>query len=127
MSETNEHANEHSEGVTNADQRQWAAIAHFSALVGFLVPFGNVIGPLVVWQIKKDEMPFVVEQAKEALNFHITVTIAVFVCLLLMVVLVGFLLLPIVGLVALILTIVAGIKASGGEHYRYPFTLRLVS
>lgn len=113
-------------GTPSAAERQWAMAAHLSALVGFLIPFGNLIGPLVVWQIKKSEMPFVDDQGKEALNFQITVTIAALICMLLMVIAIGFLLLPIVGVIALIMTVIAGIKANGGERYRYPFTWRLI-
>ena len=113
-------------GAPDRDSQQWGMIAHLSALIGFVIPFGNLIGPLVVWQMKKD-MPFVVDQGKEALNFQITVAIAVFVCLLLSLVVVGMLLLPVVGIGALVLTVMAGIKANNGEAYRYPFTLRLIS
>jgi uncharacterized Tic20 family protein len=113
-------------GAPDRDSQQWGMIAHLSALIGFVIPFGNLIGPLVVWQMKKD-MPFVVDQGKEALNFQITVAIAVFVCLLLSLVVIGMLLLPVVGIGALVLTVMAGIKANNGEAYRYPFTLRLIS
>lgn len=112
--------------VVSADARQWAMFAHLSALVGFVIPFGNVIGPLVVWLMKKDTMPFVDDQGKESLNFQITVTIAAVVCMVLIVVLIGIPLLFAVGLVALVLTIIAGIKANEGVRYRYPFALRLL-
>ena len=72
-------------------------------------------------------MPFVDDQGKEALNFQITVSIAVIVCAVLIAVLIGLLLLPIVGIAALVLTIIAGLKANNGETYRYPMTLRLIS
>ena len=113
-------------GSPDRDSRQWGMIAHLSALVGFIIPFGNVIGPLVVWQMKK-EMPFVEDQAKEALNFQITVSIAVAVCFLLFIIVIGMLLLPLVGIGALVLSVIAGIKANDGEAYRYPFALRLIS
>ena len=71
-------------------------------------------------------MPFVDDQGKESLNFQITVTIAAIVAAVLIVLLVGFLLLPIVGLIALVFTIIAGIKANEGVAYRYPFALRLI-
>lgn len=109
------------------EERQWALFAHLSALAGFVIPFGNLIGPLVVWQIKKNEMPFVDEQGKEAVNFQITVTIAVLVCFVLVFLLVGIPLLILVGLAALVLTVIAAIKANAGEHYRYPMTLRLIN
>ncbi len=108
------------------DARLWGMLAHFAGLIGFIIPFGNLIGPLIVWQVKKDQMPFVDDQGKESLNFQITISIAVVVCLVLMLVLIGFVLLPLVGLVALVLMVIAGIKANGGERYRYPFALRLI-
>lgn len=110
----------------SAEARQWAMFAHLSALIGFLIPLGSILGPLIIWQIKKNEFAFVDDHGKEALNFQITVLIAVVVCLVLTVVLIGFLLLPVVGVVALVLTVMAGIKANNGETYRYPFTLRLI-
>jgi uncharacterized Tic20 family protein len=110
----------------SAEERQWGLFAHLAALSGFIIPFGNMLGPLIVWQIKKNEMPFVDDQGKEALNFQITVTLAVLVCIILMFVLIGLLLLPIVGIAALVLTIIGGIKANEGERYRYPFALRLI-
>jgi uncharacterized Tic20 family protein len=113
-------------GAPSAEEKQWGMFAHLSALIGFIIPFGNVIGPLVIWQMKKAEMPFVDDQGKEALNFQITALIAIVVCFVLMFVLIGMLLLPIVGLAVLILTIIGGIKANNGEAYRYPFALRLI-
>ncbi|MFU8816736.1 MAG: DUF4870 domain-containing protein [Pseudomonadales bacterium] len=110
----------------SSDERQWGMFAHLSALAGFIIPFGNVIGPLVVWQLKKNDMPFVDDQGKEALNFQITVLIAIFVSVLLMVIVIGALLLPIVAIGALILTVIGAVKANAGERYRYPFALRLV-
>jgi uncharacterized Tic20 family protein len=113
-------------GAVTAEERQWGLIAHLSALAGLIIPFGNVLGPLVVWLIKKDQLSFAADQAKEALNFHITVALAGIVCAVLMLVFIGFLLLPLLGLFALVFTIVAAVKVSNGEAYRYPFTLRLI-
>lgn len=108
------------------EQKTWGMIAHLSSLAGLIIPLGNVIGPLIVWLVKKDTMPFVDDQGKEALNFNITVFIAAVVSGLLTLVLIGFLLLLVVGLGWLVLTIMAGIKANEGNSYRYPFTLRLI-
>jgi uncharacterized Tic20 family protein len=110
----------------SADEKTWGMIAHLAALAGFVIPFGNVIGPLVVWLVKKDTMPFVADQGKEALNFQITVFIAVLVCIPLMFVLIGIPLMFVVGIGALVLSIMAAMKAQNGETYRYPFALRLV-
>ena len=109
------------------EEQNWAMIAHLSALSGFIIPFGNVIGPLVVWLMKKDTMPLVDQHGKEALNFQITVSIAVLVCLPLMLILIGIPLLFIVGIGALVLTIMAGINVANGQlDYKYPFALRLL-
>ncbi len=100
--------------------------AHLSALSGVVIPFGNIIGPLVVWQIKKDTLPFAADQGKEALNFNITMLIAAFIGFLLTFVLIGLVLLPLIGIAWLVFTILAGIKANEGVAYRYPFALRLI-
>lgn len=110
------------------EERNWAMGAHLSSFAGWLgIPFANIIAPLVIWMVKKDEMPFAAEHAKECLNFQITMTIGILICAVLMLVLIG-----IVGLIALavidvIFTIIAAIRAGEGQHYRYPFTLRFVS
>lgn len=111
---------------TDPEARLWGMLAHFAGLIGFIIPFGNLLGPLIVWQVKKDQMPFVDDQGKESLNFQITISIAAVVCIVLMLVLIGLVLLPLLGLVALVLMVIAGIKANGGERYRYPFVLRLI-
>lgn len=109
------------------EEQNWAMICHLVALAGLVIPFGNVIGPLVVWLIKRTEMPLVDRHGKESLNFQITVAIAALVSMALMVVLVGFVLLAIVGIGALVLTIRAAIKVSNGElDYTYPMTIRLL-
>lgn len=113
-------------GEPDRDARQWAMICHFAAALGFVFPFGNLIGPLVVWQVKKDSHAFIDEQGKEALNFQLTVAIAGIVCLVLMLVLIGFLLMGLLCIGAVVLTIIGGIKAGEGKHYRYPFCLRLI-
>ncbi|ALN92296.1 MULTISPECIES: DUF4870 domain-containing protein [Lysobacter] len=108
------------------DEKTWGMLAHLSTLVGLIIPFGTVLGPLVVWLVKKDTMPFVADQGKEALNFNITALIAGIVSFLLTFVLIGLVLLPLVGLAWLVLTIMAALAANKGEEYRYPWTLRLV-
>ncbi|MBF7728730.1 DUF4870 domain-containing protein [Pseudomonas sp. N040] len=106
--------------------RQWAMFCHFAAFFGLIFPFGNLLGPLIVWQIKKDLHPFVDEQGKEALNFQISVALAAALCFLLMVVVIGFPLLALVSVAAVVLTAIAGIKANEGQAYRYPFSWRLL-
>ena len=91
------------------------------------MPFiGNVIGPLVVWQFKREDDPFIDRQGKEALNFQLTVTLLHMICWLLVWVLIGFPLMLLVACVAFVLTVIAGIKANQGRDYRYPLTWRMV-
>lgn len=113
-------------GVPSAEEKQWGLFAHLSSLAGLIIPFGNVIGPLIIWQVKKDTLPFAADQGKEALNFNITIAIAAIISGLLTLVLIGFLLLPLVGLAWLVFTVLGAIKANNGEAYRYPFALRLI-
>jgi uncharacterized Tic20 family protein len=114
------------DGLPTQEQRQWGLFTHLSALVGLIIPFGNILGPLVFWQIKKNEWAFADDQGKEAVNFNITVAIAGVVCFLLTFVLIGLLLLPILGIAWIVFTIIAAIKANEGVYYRYPWILRLV-
>jgi uncharacterized protein len=108
------------------DERTWGMVAHFSALAFFVLPVvGCVIGPLVVWAIKKDQYPFAAEAAKEAINFNIAVLIGYAVCTVLAFVFVGIVLWAILFVYWLVMTIVAGVKASEGIHYRHRITLRI--
>jgi uncharacterized Tic20 family protein len=102
------------------DECNLAMLAH---LLGI---FSGFVGPLVIWLLKKDESGFVADQAREALNFQITMALALVVCIMLKVILIGILLVPVVFVVNFILCIVAAVAASKGKRYRYPFALRLV-
>lgn len=123
---------------SSADERQWAMFAHLSALAGGILTsgwagsIGCFIGPLVIWLVKKDTMPFVDDQGKEALNFNITVAIAFVALLLLSIFTLGLglvIAIPawiIIGIAWLVLTIIAAVKSNQGVAYRYPFALRLI-
>lgn len=113
--------------LSDKDARNWAMGCHLSALLGFVVPFGNIIGPLVIWLIKREESAFVDAQGKEALNFQITMTIAFVIGFVLIFVLIGFLVIFALMIFDLIMVIIATIKASEGADYRYPIALRLVN
>jgi uncharacterized protein len=111
----------------SAEERTWGMVAHLAALAGLVLPFGNILGPLVVWLARRGESPFVGDQAKEALNFNITIAFGALACFVLMWVLIGILLLAALVLYWLVMTIVAAAKASEGIRYHYPFALRLVT
>ena len=114
------------QGGLTPDERTWGGAAHWSALVAAFVALA-FIGPLIVMLTKGNESPYIRRQAVESLNFQLSILIYGAVSFVLVFVLVGFLLLPIVGLLWLIFTIIGSIKAANGEEYRYPLTIRMVS
>lgn len=110
-----------------SDERTMAMLAHLSAFAGFVLPvLGHIGGPLIILLVRGGSSPFVSYHAREALNFNITIAILVAISIVLFLVLIGFVLLPIVGIVWFIMTLVAAFKARDGLGYRYPFTLRLI-
>ncbi|NIP26534.1 MAG: DUF4870 domain-containing protein [Phycisphaerae bacterium] len=113
----------------NKDARMWAMFCHLVGLAALLPPipiFGGVIGALIIWQVKKDEFPFVDEQGKEALNFQISILIYAIVAGLLIFACIGALLLPAVMIFDIVFAIIAAIKANDGFHYRYPLCCRFI-
>ena len=115
-----------SNDTISKDERTWGMLCHLIAFSGVVVPLGSIIGPLVIWLIKKDEMPFVDDQGKESLNFQITMLIAVIISAILTVVVIGFLLLAVLGIFWLVVVIMAAIKANEGVAYRYPYAIRFL-
>lgn len=112
---------------TTKDDRTWALVCHLAGLAVFTgIPFANIIGPLVVWLIKKDQSWFVNDQGKEAINFQISLTIYFIVAVILVFLLVGIPLLFVLGIGGLILVIIAAVKANEGVVYRYPLTIRFI-
>ena len=112
--------------VADKEQRTWAKFCHLSALAGLLFPFGSVIGPLIVWLVKKEEMPLVAEHGRKSLNFQLTMMIAYIVCFMLMFVVVGVILLPLVALFSLIMVVVSAIKANDGKEVKYPMAIEFI-
>lgn len=108
--------------------RNWAMACHLAGLSAYIgVPFGHIFGPLLIWLIKKDEIPLVNDQGREALNFGITLTIFYIISGLLVFVLIGIVPLLFLPLIHLILGIVAAVRASEGEVHRYPFNIRFIN
>ena len=105
----------------------WAMFCHLSALVGYVFPFGNIIAPLIIWVLKKDEFPLVNDQGKEAINFQISMTIYIIAAIILIILVIGIPLLILLGLFDLLMIIIASIKANEGTEYRYPLTIRFLN
>jgi uncharacterized Tic20 family protein len=102
-------------------------LCHLCALIGLLGNgVGFLLGPLVVWLLKKEDDPFIDEQGKEAVNFQITMFIAIVLCVPLMLLLIGFPLLILIALMMTIFPIIGAVKANEGEPYRYPLSIRFI-
>ena len=113
--------------VTDPQEKQWGMFTHLAALATFVLPVaGNIIGPLIIYLIKKDEYEFVNEQGKEVLNFQITWSIIFTISLMMILVGIGVLMLIGFGIAWLILVIVGSVAASNGEYYKYPLTIRFL-
>jgi uncharacterized Tic20 family protein len=107
--------------VPSNDEKNIATITHLGGILFSFIP------ALIVFLLKKDDSEFIRLQAREALNFQITLLLAQFVAYVLIFVLVGFLLLGLIWLFNIVICIIAAISSSKGEHYHYPFTLRLIN
>ena len=107
--------------VPTQDEKNLALIMHVLSLVGF-----SLIGPLIVWLVKKDESAFINAQGRELLNFQISFLIYAIVCIPLCFVLIGIPLLIVVGLASFILTIIGLVKATEGKIYRFPVTIKML-
>ncbi len=109
------------------DERMWGMFCHLSALAGYIIPLGFILGPVVIWSIKKMEYPFVDDQGKEAINFQISMFIYMIASAILIIIVVGILLLIALGIFQLVMVIIASIKTNNGETFRYPLTIRFIS
>ncbi|REK69450.1 DUF4870 domain-containing protein [Paenibacillus paeoniae] len=108
------------------DDQTFGMLCHLLAFSTFIIPFGSIIGPLVIWLIKKDHSPYVNEQGKESLNFQISIMIYCIISSILIILFIGVLLLIAIGIAWFILVILASIKANEGSVYRYPVTIRFI-
>lgn len=109
------------------EARKWAMLCHLSALVGLLGNgIGFLVGPLVVWLLKRGDDPLIDEQGKEAVNFQLTMFLCMLGSLVLAFLLIGIPFLIFFGLWMVINPIVAAVKTSNGERYRYPVAIRFV-
>jgi uncharacterized Tic20 family protein len=120
------------ESVPSHGARQWAMLAHLLTLLGYLVVFGHFLPPLLIWLTRRDDEPFVADQAKESLNFQLTFLLVSIVtgvtAFVLYLTCVGiplaWLLLLAVPVAHLVFVLIAGLRASDGIRYRYPLTIR---
>jgi uncharacterized protein len=112
--------------MSEKDARTWAMLCHIGAFAGYIIPFGHIIAPLIIWLIKKDESPFVDDQGKESLNFQISISIYAIIAALLTLVVIGFVLVIALLTFDMVMVIIAAVKSNNGERYRYPLCMRFV-
>jgi len=108
------------EQTPSKDEQNLAMLSHLLGIVS------GFIGALVIWLLKKDQSVFIDEQAKEALNFQITLMIGYVIAYILTFILIGVLLIPVLVITNLVFCIIAAVAVSEGKHYKYPFALRLL-
>lgn len=107
--------------------RSWCVACHLSALAGFVLPgFGHILGPLIVWLIKRGDAAEIDAHGREALNFQISMLLYSIVAAVLCLVLIGFALLAILHILNVVFVIIAAVKASEGQIYHYPLAIRLL-
>ena len=111
----------------DSDERNWAVLCHLSSLLAMITLGAGIIAPTVLWLVRKDESEFINDQGKGALNFSISVLMAWIVCIPFTFIVIGFAMMGIVLVTWFVFAIIAALAASRGEHYRYPFSLRLIS
>jgi uncharacterized Tic20 family protein len=114
----------HPVALSQKEERQWAMFSHLGTFAVFMIPFGNIMAPLIIWQIKKDRSAFVVQHSKESLNFQISLMVYSLASCLLILVLIGIFLLIGLFIFNVIAVIAAGVKANEGDFYRYPMAIR---
>src|SRR6202162_6599502 len=114
--------------ITTSNVRTWNILCHASALLGVFLHFpGHLLGPLIVWLAKRGDSPEIDAHGKEALNFQISMLIYNLVAGVLCLLLIGFALLAILHILNVVFVIIAALKASEGQMYRYPLTIRLLN
>jgi hypothetical protein len=112
--------------VLSETERNWAMFCHLAGFAGFFVPLGGVIGPLVIWLSKRDDSTWVNENGKSSLNFQLSILMYMVLVIPLCLILIGIPLLIILGILKIVFVIIASVKASKGEEFRYPLSIPFI-
>jgi uncharacterized protein len=110
----------------NKDANQWAMFVHFSLFAGYIVPLAGLLVPIILWQIKKDQYPFVDIHGKIVVNWIISLIIYTAICAVLLFVVIGIVGFALLGALTIIFPIIGGIKANQGEVWEYPLTIKFI-
>lgn len=125
--------------TVSIQERNWGMFAHLSIFLGFIIPFGSIIAPFIIWQSKKQSFTFAAEHAKEALNFQISLWIYLILGIIIgivhvltngndgeLLIVLGILIFLLEMIYNIIITIIAALKASNGQFFRYPLSIRFI-
>ena len=112
--------------VLTESERTWAMLCHLSALAGFFFPFGAIIGPLVCWLSKRDESVWVYINGRNSLNFQLSMLLYIVLAIPLIFIIIGIPIIVILGTLKVICIIIASVKASRGEDFRYPLVIPFI-
>ena len=112
--------------VLSETERNWAMFCHLSALSGFFFPFGGIIGPLVCWLSRKDESTWVNENGKASMNFQLSMLLYIVLAIPLIFIIIGIPIIMIIGTLKIVCIIIASVKASKGEEFKYPLAIPFI-
>ncbi|MEX2140885.1 MAG: DUF4870 domain-containing protein [Pirellulales bacterium] len=113
----------HDPAALARETNQWAMFLHLSLLAGFIIPFAGLVAPIVIWQLKKTELPEIDIHGKIVVNWIISAFIYAILCVILIFLIVGVPLLIALGILGVVFPIIGGLKASAGEVWRYPLSI----
>jgi len=114
------------EPMLSSDVKNIAMLCHLLALTGYFTAVGHIVGPLIIWLIKKDDHPFIDQAGKEALNFQISMTIYIVLASFAICIGIGIILIPVLLIIDAVFTIIAALKTANGEVYQYPMAIRFL-
>jgi uncharacterized protein len=113
--------------VLSESERNWAMLCHLSGFASFLpIPFGGVVGPLICWLSRKDDSAWIDENGKAAMNFNLSILLYCILVAPLCLIFIGFLLIGMLMMLKVICIIIASIKASKGERFKYPLAIPFI-
>jgi len=112
--------------ILTESERNWAMLCHLSALAGFFFPFGAIIGPLVCWLSKRDDSFWVYINGKNALNFQLSILLYIVLTIPLLFILIGIPIVAVLIILRVVCIIIASVKASKGESFKYPLLIPFI-
>lgn len=112
--------------VLSETERNWAMFCHLAAFAGFLFPFGGIVGPLVCWLSKRDESTWINENGKASLNFQLSMLLYIVLAIPLIFIVIGIVIIAFLAVLNIVFIVVASVRASKGEEFRYPLAIPFI-